>query len=1068
MAKAFNKEIRRSITHSLGRFIAIFAIVALGVGFYAGLRMTAPDMKLAADKFYDDSALMDLRVVSSMGMTEEDMDALRAVSGVDQVMAAYETDAVGTYDGENQTFRVQSLAAAAAESLTLPDGPIASDQEDYLNRLELLEGRWPESANECVVLGDVIMTSPIEIGQSITLTEGTGDLADILTQRNFIIVGTARSSYYTASTSLGTTSIGSGDIDQILYVPSAAFASDYPFTEAFLTVAGAASVLNGSDDYKALVKTTEDAILAIASDREQARQDQLKAQAQRELAKAQATYDEQAADAKNELANAQASLDAAAEELASKTTELAQGQQTYDENLKTFQDQKKQAEQALAKADQTIADQEKTLSDTRATLDENRKTLEAQEAALSAQEAIYGKEPLAAQRQALEAAKAKLSQGEAALAAGEKALAEAKKSLVTQRKETQKTLDLAQASLDEAAATLQQGSDALAQGQKSYEEGQADYATAKADADRELADGQRKLDEAQEAIDAIERPEWLVLDRTKNYGLEIFRQDAERVDSIAQVFPFIFFLVAALVALTTMTRMVDEERTLIGTLKALGYSRRRIIAKYLVYAGAASVGGAVVGIAALSFTLPAVIMNAYSIIYVVPVAALALDWPIALLAAGLGVGITLGATALAAGATLRETPAALMLPPAPKPGKRILLERIGPLWRRTPFLWKVTFRNIFRYKKRLFMTVIGIAGCTALLLTGFGLQNSINDIIDKHFGRIVTYTVAITQESDAPSSDNDALAAALAEASDGPVARIARESLLAVASDGKTRDLTVVVPEDFTEFSQLWRLQDRQTGAAIALDDGGAVLSEKLANTLDVMSGDTLEISEKDSMGNASGARFEVPVAAITENYVNNFVFLTPALYEKVFGKAPDFATTLGSISEDEGVRQRFADATAAIESVKTVQYNDETIDSYRKSLRSVNMVVIVLIVAAAALAFIVLYNLTNINISERIREIATLKVLGFTRSEVRSYIFRETIILTVIGAILGLFLGIYLESFVVQTAEVDMVMFGREIHPDSFLWAFLLTLGFGFLVMIFMGRKLRKVSMVESLKSVE
>lgn len=1118
MAKAFDKEVLRSITRSWGRFIALFGIVALGVGFYAGLRMTAPDMHRAADKFYDDTCLMDLRVVSTLGMTAEDMDALRAIEGVDQVMPAYETDAMGDLGGESYAFRIHSLAAAAAQSETMPDGAVASQADDYLNRLMLQEGRWPAAPDECVVLGDAIMNTPAVPGEVIRLDGGSGS-DGVLQYTDYTIVGTVRSSYYTGTAALGTTSIGSGSIDQAVFVPDGAFSGDYPFSEAFITVKGAAALEAPGPDYDAAVDAVEDRIAAIAGEREQARLEGLRAEAQRQLDEARADYEQQRSDAQQQLDEARAQLDSARREADEGRRQLQQSQRSYDEGRESLDTQTTEADRALERAQRTLDAKQKELAAGRerltaetAALDSRETQLKQQKSqldqAIAALDAALAAAPpaqqaaLKAQRDGLASSRAEVEKGlaavakgreqaaqaEATLAAGEKALAEGRVTLKEQRAQAAQALESGQRQLDGAAAALQAGREQLAEGDRRLADGQAQYDSRKAEADRGFAEAEDELARAQADIDALERPELLILDRSKNYGVEGFRQDAERVDHIAAVFPFIFFLVAALVALTTMTRMVDEERMLIGTCKALGYGRGRIVGKYLVYAGAASVAGSIAGIAALAFTLPAVIMSAYSIIYVVPTAALALDWPLALLAAGLGVGITLAATAAAAWSTLRETPAALMLPPAPKPGKRILLERVRPLWGRLSFLWKVTMRNIFRYKKRFLMTVVGIAGCTALLLTGFGLQDSINDIIDKHFGPVVGYTVAVTQEDDAPDEDAAALQAAFDDQGEAQAtARILRDSLLLVggrpaadggsaddgsagspAGDGPQLEATLIIPQDTGAFSRLWSLHDRQSGQALPLEGDGVVLTEKAAATYGVGPGDTVLLSRKDSMGNAQGDAIPAPVIGVAENYVGNYVFAEPAVFEQLFGETPVFATVLGSIPEDTSVRERFSQAAGAIDSVKTIEYNDETIDTYRTSLRSVNLVVVVLIVAAAALAFIVLYNLTNINITERIREIATLKVLGFTRGEVKRYIFREVLILTVAGALLGLVLGVFLENFVVVTAEVDKVMFGRDIHGASFLWAFLLTLAFTGLVMLAMGRKLRSISMVESLKSNE
>ena len=564
----------------------------------------------------------------------------------------------------------------------------------------------------------------------------------------------------------------------------------------------------------------------------------------------------------------------------------------------------------------------------------------------------------------------------------------------------------------------------------------------------------------------------MVLDRTKNIGAESFVSDAGRIDRIAMVFPFIFFLVAALVSLTTMTRMVEEERVLIGTYKALGYSKARITSKYLIYAVVASGVGAAIGIVALSLFLPYFIMDAYSIIYAVPVRPAPIDPGLALLSAGLGVGITVAATCFAAASTLRETPAALMLPRAPKAGKRILLERIRPLWSRMSFSWKVTARNIFRYKRRFFMAVIGIAGCTALLLTGLGLQNAINDIIDKQFGEIYHYNMVVREADDVSQEDASAVDGILADAGlESAHAAAHTENMLAARVDdpnGEQQRFELIVPEEPHQFSEYVTMRERVGHDPLSLDGEGVVISEKLANELGLSTGETMLLFDEDAIGNATGEGREVRVSGIMENYVSQYAFATPEAFGKISDEAPAFTTLFVKATEDEAQRAELSDELLAIDGVKTVGFNDETIESYRTMLKSVDAVVVVLVVAAAALAFVVLYNLTNINITERQREIATLKVLGFNTREVNAYIYRETLLLSAIGALVGCVLGIFMEGFVVVTAEVDQVMFGREIHALSFVIAFVLTMLFSVLVTLFMRKKLSDIDMVESLKSVE
>ena len=574
-------------------------------------------------------------------------------------------------------------------------------------------------------------------------------------------------------------------------------------------------------------------------------------------------------------------------------------------------------------------------------------------------------------------------------------------------------------------------------------------------------------------MDSLEKPEVYLLDRTQDEGVETYMQDTCRMDGIANVFPVFFFLVAALVALTTMTRMVEDDRVLIGTLKALGYSKGRIASRYLAYAAIASVGGAILGIAVLSQALPAIIMASYGVIYAVP----AMAWPlpvdprVALVSGGVGVGVTLVATWGAVVSSLRETPAQLMLPLAPKPGKRILLERIRPLWNRLSFSWKVTCRNMFRYKRRLAMTVAGVAGCTALLLVGFGLHDAIWDIIDCQYGPIVHYDTTVGIKDGATDEDMTAVEDILA--STGQVTREDRvqEVTMHAAASGDATDtlrVSVVVPQNASTFEGAVTLRSRTAHEEIPFDGDSLVITEKLATRLGISVGDSVVLRDVDEVGNATGEGHALTVTGICENYVGNYVYVGRNAWAKVDASEPSFSTVLVATTLDADGRTALSEALHDEGAVSTVAFSSETIELYRSMLSVVDAVVVVLVVSAAALAFIVLYNLTNINVSERVREIASLRVLGFTRREVHAYIFREIAITAAIGDAVGLLLGTWLENFVVTTAEVDYVMFGRTIHAASYGFAFALTMGFTLLVMLAMRRHLDAVDMVESLKSVD
>lgn len=1163
MASAFGKDLRRSITHSWGRFLAIAIIAALGAGFYAGLRMTGPDMRLAGDEYYDGTSLADVRVVSTIGFDEAQIDALRDVEGVSAVMPAREADAISELDGVQYTLCFQSLDVDAAQASACDDGfTVQSSDGSYLNRPVLKSGTWPTKSDECLLSSDTVWQTDVHIGDKVRLIEGTQDLDDSFAEREFTVVGFVNSSYYTCSTNVGSTSLGSGRLTSFVFVPDSAFADDYPITEAFIAVDGARDLPWASDAYQAKVDEVANRIDAIADDLKASRIEGLQADAQATLDEKRAEYEQKKADALAQLDDGQATLDdskaqldsAAAELESAKATiaqsesQLASGRAQYESGVAELADQRSQAQAALAQAQASIdegwakyhaamqtremlnnklSEAQKGLDQVNGGLaqvaarieqaqraidelqaqidalnpaDPTHEETKAKKAALEQQlaQAKAALSQLQQQQAQLESQKTEIEAGIVQLQAGiaqidtetagvPEQLAAGEQELAAQKAAANQGFTSGQASLDAAAAQLAQGQAQLDEGRAQLESGQAEYADGlsqwesgvaeladkRAQAEAEFADAEAQLADAQAEVDDIATMDADVyaLDLKKNIGAESFRSDAGRIDQIAQVFPLLFFLVAALVSLTTMTRMVDEERVLIGTFKALGYSNGRIASKYLVYAMVASGVGSIVGIALLSQFLPWFIMNAYAIIYVVPCRPTPIDPALFLLAAGLSVGITVAATLFAAMATLREKPAALMLPRAPKAGKRILLERIRPLWSRMSFSWKVTARNLFRYKRRFFMAIIGIAGCTGLLLTGLGLQNAINDIIDKQYGELYHYNAIVRMDPDVADAEKNAVAKRVEADSEGPKAWVLTENKIVRtpgASDEIDQRVELNVPQDTQEFGNFNTLRTRVGHKPLAIDDEGVLISEKLATKLGVSVGDSIAIYDEDAIGNAMGEGREVRVSGIMENYVAQYVLMSPALYESTMGEAPSYATLLANVAEGDDVREVFSDDVLAMDGVKTVTYNDETINSYRSMLKSVDSVVVVLVVAAALLAFVVLYNLTNINITERVREIATLKVLGFTPHEVNAYIYRETMLLSLIGAFVGLFLGIAMEGYVVITAEVDQVMFGREIHTLSFIIAFALTMLFSVIVTLAMKFKLKKIDMVESLKSVD
>lgn len=1226
MRSAFLKDIARSVRGSLGRFLAIMGITALGCGFFAGLQMTGTDMRAAGDAFYDGTSLYDIKLVSTLGFSSDDLARVRKVEGIGAAMPAVTCDVMATMGSERIAVRMSSLDVEAAERATVEsDYVVTSAEEGYLNRLILREGRWPTAAGECVISADKDYPAGFGVGGVVHVLYGTQDVDDLLITRSFTVVGRVSASYYPYTGSFGSTSLGSGMIEQYLYVSPGSFTEDSPFTELYLEVPSARSLTSGSEAYGAEVGAVKGRLEDRADELGAARLADVKAEAQATLDERRAEYEEQRADAEAQLADARAQLDAAAAEIASGEAEIADGQErlasgwerladgqaSYDQGMADLAAARKEAEKKIADGEAELAANEARLDEAERQLDMTQEDIDAAyaqvadgetqwaeqraplaaaagdlrtciaaleavsalastpgtptqeqidatqaqvEAAATAAQALYdsglidfGSEEVAFELEALltdvlgdlsgitidettdleslieqvralaptsigrviAAASEAQAQLEEGIAEGDAAVADAR-AQVDAAQAARDAIDSGRAQLEEGRAELEQGrrdgeaqlaaaqrrlADAkaqlatsraqlesleaqlaaaraqLAEGRLEYEDGLADYLAARGEADGKFFDAKAQLADAQREIDELGPPDIYALDRSQNEGAVTYNDDTLRMDSIARVFPAIFFLVAALVSLTTMTRMVEDDRVLIGTYKALGYSKGKIALKYLVYAGIAGTVGAVVGILALSQVLPYIIVFSYGIIYSVPIHAfpMPVDLGVAFLSGGLGVGVTLVATWAAVVSSLREVPATLMLPRAPKAGQRILLERLGIIWGRLSFSWKVTCRNIFRDKRRLAMTVVGISGCTALLLTGFGLHDAIWDIIDCQYGPIVHYDTTVGLDDDAIGLDADRVEDFL-DGFDGVggIVRAQQENMQAGAEgyDGAYVRVSVVIPEDAAAFPSAMTFRDREGGHGIDFGGDSVVVTEKLSMKLGIDVGDEVLVYDQDTVGNAVGGGRALTVTGVAENYVGNLVYVGRDAWKSVNDVPPVFQTLYAS--SDVGVRAALSAELLSMDDVSTVSFSDETINLYRNMLSVVDLIVVVLIVSAAALAFIVLYNLTNINVSERVREIASLKVLGFTRREVYSYIFREILLLAVVGDALGMVLGTHLASFVVTTAEVDYVMFGRTIHPASYVYAFALTLVFSGIVVLILRRKLDHVDMVESLKSVD
>lgn len=768
----------------------------------------------------------------------------------------------------------------------------------------------------------------------------------------------------------------------------------------------------------------------------------------------------------------QAQIDGAQAELTAKKSELAQTRAELESSLGQINEGFSQ----IKEQEETLSGTEAQLNEGQEELDKGKKELETKKAELSA-----AKEEIAANQATLDDGQSQLDSARAQLSAGRQQLEEKQAQLNAGQAEIQantEKLTSSQAELDANEQKLLDGEKELRENEqklkdakkdledakKKLSDGKKEYQDGKKEADDKIAEAQQKIEDAQKEVDDIETPEWIISDRNDLPEYSDFGDNAERLKNIGKVFPMIFFLVAALISLTTMTRMVEEQRTQIGTMKALGYGKASIASKYLSYAFLATVGGSIAGVLFGEKVLPFIIIQAYGIMYWNIGDHMQLDYELqyALIASGAAVICTMGATLFSCAKTLAETPASLMRPPAPKEGKRILIERISFIWKHLSFSWKSSMRNLFRYKKRLFMTIFGIAGSMGLMLVGFGLYDSIMDIAILQYDQIQHYDAMVINDEDATDSQEKDLLKFLDGNSEiDHYTRVQLTKMTAPKEKGSV-SIYVYVPENTENFKEDVTLRDRKSHEQYELTDDGAVICEKTASLIGVKAGDKI-ILEKDNR------KYKVKITAVTENYMGHYVYMTPPCYEKTFGEKPEYSSTVYTMKEDaESDLETLGNAILKYPAALSISYTSSTAGQVERMLGSLGAVIWVLIISAGMLAFVVLYNLNNINITERQRELATLKVLGFYDGEVSQYVFRENILLSFIGILAGAVFGIFLHRYVITTVEVDAVMFGRNIKPISFVYSGIITFGFSMFVNMVMHFKLKKINMVESLKSVE
>ena len=1200
MKSAMQKDFWREVGHTKSRFFSIMILVALSVAFLSGLKATAPDMKHTGDDYLDSLHLADFQVLSTLGLTDEDIDALKEQENIENAEGEYVLDAFAAAGGAETVVKILSLS------------------EQGISDVLLREGRMPARADECVVEEGMLSLLDIAIGDTITLTPSS-KMEDALADDTYTVVGTVRSPVY-ISVERGTSTIGSGTARAYLYLPRGAFALDY-YTAAYVRVSGAAEMTAFYDDYDDYIDDVIDSLEDFADARAQLRHDELVEEAteklddaQKELDEAKAEADEKLGDAEKELRDARKKLDDGwrdyrdgQQELADSRVklddakaELENGEQEYQDGLAEYEEAVAEYEKGLAEyedgkkkyeqSQQQLNAGAQELAEGKKQLDEGQKQLDAlgstvtgaldgtgspyegnpdqliedlgkgdQTAAATTDAALDGMraqlsagiaqaqstidtlngqiaqlsaalqnpdlsdEERAGYEKSLAEAQAGLAQAEAQKAQMEQQLAQLKdvnSGSIAQSKQQldkgqaeyssgraelaagsrelaagKKQLDEAKAELDDVPAQLQEAkqklSDArkelddgwkeyydgeekyadgkqelaeayteLQSGEKDYRAGLREYEDGKAEADEKITDAQAKIADARRKVADIESCEWYLFGRSYNPGYTGFGQDAERMANLASVFPVIFFLVAALVCLTTMTRMVEEQRVQIGSLKAMGYSSLAISRKYIFYGLLPSLTGGLIGLVIGYILFPKMIFMAYQIMYQVPDIELRAYPGISVFSVLAAVACTTLATLWACLATLRETPASLMRPRTPKAGKRVFLEYIRPLWKRMSFTHKVTARNLFRYQKRFWMTVIGIGGCTALIIAGFGLRSSLLFTMSRQYDDLFHYSAQVALADNALPEERAAVEDFLA--GDSRVVNYIpceASSATVVTPSYSTTAYVEVMASD--EIGKVVDLFDYKSGDPITMGDEGVYIDQKLSELLKVSVGDTFFLD--------GDVRGDVTVAGIYEHYTGHFIYMTPGYYENALhADGEPNAYLLNFTSDDTDTCNAIFEKLLDMSGVATTSRMRDTQDTYMHSMERVDFVVVIIILAAAALAMVVLFNLSNINITERQRELATIKLLGFYDREVSAYVYRENIVLTVFGILIGCFMGHWLHIYLVRSTEIDLMMFGRQTKATAYLYAAILTTIFSFFVNVLAHFRMKKIDMVESLKSAE
>lgn len=1005
---------------NIGRFLSLLFIVALGVGFFAGLRETTPDIEATLDNYYDEHNLMDFKIVSTMGLTEDDIASLEELKNIEKVVASYSVDTL--IDGE--AVRIHAI-------------------EEDINNVDLVEGNMPENNNECIA-----DATKYKIGDTLTISKLSQE--GILQNTTYKVVGLANSPMY-LSRQMGIASIGTGELASFIYIPKENFNSEY-YTEVYLTAKGSLKETAYEKGYEETTNLLLEELEELKPIRETKRYEEILEEATIEIRKIEDEANEKISIAEEELQEA-------LEEINNGRTEIYNAKNEIITNENKLKEEEQNGLTKINNARLTWEESNKELKNTLASLGLTEETLETAlntvKSNITSIKEILNTLPTddpkyAEYQKTLEELNNKKDNLQTLVTTSE-TLKNSKIEIDNSEKELEEQIKASQDKLNKAKEKLETQEQKI---ESAYEE----YVAGENTLEEQKKELEAKINEAKSSLAKIEKPVWYLLDRTDNNGYSSIWDDAAKVDAIAGIFPIFFIIVVALMCFNTMNRMIEEERGEIGVLSSLGYGSFNIINGYLFYVFFATVIGVTIGLLIGYTLIPNIIYSIYNANYILP----SLNINMKLLPFFIIILITLGLMSLIAIISclkeLKNVPATILRPATPKSGKKVLLEHIKFIWKRLSFTGKVTARNMFRYKKRIVMTVLGVVGSTALLLTGFGLRDSISGLADLQYGKINHYDALLVFQNSFKTIEEE-WKSKLKEDNITEYLPIYQASFTFEAKD-LTHDVYLIALENNTELNNFITLNSK-VNENFTFPEDGVIISEKMADLLNVKIGDFIKLR------NSNNELVVLPVSEIVENYTLHYVYMNKETYEKYFEKELEYNMIMTNLNEETS-HEDFAEKWIDSGLVSTINFTEDNILVFDNMVKGLNLIIVLIIGASCMLAFIVLYNLTTINIAERIREISTLKVLGFYDKEVSSYVYRETLFLTIIGILIGLGAGICLHMYVINVAETDNILFLHSIKWYSYIFSFLIIIFFTILVQIITNQKLKKINMVESLKSVE